>query len=72
LAEVGGWPAALALDVHPGPSEVRLVVTDGVRLMTVMLPCALRVEGRVLVRGVAAPGARVRPRGVYMLSPTSN
>ncbi|HZI07633.1 MAG TPA: hypothetical protein VEZ71_26685, partial [Archangium sp.] len=32
LAEVGGRPAALALDVHPGPSEVRLVVTDGMRL----------------------------------------
>ncbi|AKJ00366.1 carboxypeptidase family protein [Archangium gephyra] len=133
LAEVGGRPAALALDVPPGPSEVRLVVTDGVRLMgqvvdvaggvararvtvmslapvrrlrevesdetgafevegllpqarhgvwaraaghgqrvvlvpasrpaTVMLPCALRLEGRVLERGVAAPAARVRPRG---------
>jgi Carboxypeptidase regulatory-like domain len=133
LAEVGGRPAALALDVQPGPSEVRLVVTDGMRLIgqvvdvaggvararvtvvslapvrrlrevesdetgafevegllpqerygvwaraaghgqrvvlvpasrpaTVMLPCALRVEGRVLERGVAAPGARVRPRG---------
>lgn len=133
LAEVDGRPAALALDVHPGPSEVRLVVTDGERLTgqvvdvaggvararvtvmslapvrrlrevecdetgafevegllpqarhgvwaraaghgqrvvlvpasrpaTVMLPCALRVEGRVLERGVAAPGARVRPRG---------
>jgi hypothetical protein len=133
LAEVGGRPAALALDVHPGPSEVLLVVTDGERLTgqvvdvaggvararvtvvslapvrrlrevesdetgafevegllpqarygvwaraaghgqrvvlvpasrpaTVMLPCALRVEGRVLERGVAAPGARVSPRG---------
>ena len=133
LAEVGGRPAALALDVQPGPSEVRLVVTDGERLTgqvvnmeggvararvtvvslapvrrlrevesdetgafevdgllpqarygvwarapghgervvlvpasrhaTVMLPCALRLEGRVLERGVAAPGARVKPRG---------
>ncbi len=133
LAEVGGRPAALALDVQPGPSEVRLVVMDGERLtgqvvdvaggvararvtvvslapvlrlrevesdetgafevegllpqarygvwaraaghgqrvvlvpatrpVTVMLPCALRVEGRVLERGVAASGARVRPRG---------
>ncbi len=133
LAEVGGRPAALALDVHPGPSEVRLVVTDGEHLkgqvvdaeggvararvtvmslapvrrlrevesdetgafevdgllpqarygvwaraaahgervllvpasrpVTVMLPCAVRVEGRVLERGVAAPGARVRSRG---------
>ena len=133
VAEVGGRPAALALDVHPGPSEVRLVVTDGERLTgpvvdvaggvararvtvmslapvlrlrevesdetgafevegllpqarhgvwaraaghgqrvvlvpasrpaTVMLPCALRVEGRVFERGVPAPGARVRPRG---------
>jgi hypothetical protein len=133
LAEVGGRPAALALDVRPGPAEVRLVVTAGERLtgqvvnvaggvararvtvvslapvrrlrevetdetgafevegllpqerhgvwaraaghgqrvvlvpasrpVTVMLPCALRVEGRVFERGVAAPGARVRPRG---------
>ncbi|NMO13554.1 carboxypeptidase regulatory-like domain-containing protein [Pyxidicoccus fallax] len=133
LAERGGQPAALALDVRPGPSEVRLVVADGERLtgqvvsvaggvararvtvvslapalrlrevesdetgafeveglfpqerygvwaraaghgprgvlvpasrpVTVMLPCALRLEGRVLERGVAAPGARVRPRG---------
>lgn len=133
LAEVGGRPAALALDVRPGPSEVRLVVTDGERLkgqvvdlaggvararvtvmslapvrrlgevesdetgafevegllpqarygvwaraaghgervalvpasrpVTLLLPCALRLEGQVLERGVAAPGARVRPRG---------
>ena len=133
LAEVAGRPAALALEVEAGASEVRLVVTDGERLTgqvvdvaggvararvtvvslapvrrlrevesdetgafevegllpqarygvwaraaghgsrgvlvaasrpaTVMLPCALRVEGRVLERGVAAPGARVRPRG---------
>ncbi|KFA87319.1 hypothetical protein Q664_48645 [Archangium violaceum Cb vi76] len=133
LAEVDGRPAALALEVEAGASEVRLVVTDGERLRgqvvdvaggvagahltvvslapvrrlgevesdetgafevagllpqarygvwaraaghgprgvlvaasrhaTVMLPCALRVEGRVLERGVAAPGARVRPRG---------
>ncbi len=129
LAEVGGRPAALAMEVQPGPSWVRLVVTDGERLKgqvvdavggvararitvmslapvrllrevesdetgafevdglllqaryavwaraaahgervllvpasrpaTVSLPCALRVEGRVLERGVAAPGARV-------------
>ncbi|WP_375772162.1 carboxypeptidase-like regulatory domain-containing protein [Archangium gephyra] len=133
LAEVDGRPAALALEVEAGASEVSLVVTDGERLTgqvvdvaggvarahltvvslaplrrlrevvsdetgafvvegllpqarhgvwaraaghgsrvvlvdasrhaTVMLPCALRVEGRVLERGVAAPGARVRPRG---------
>ncbi len=133
LAEVEGRPAALALEVSPGPTEVRLVVTAGERLTgqvvnlaggvagarvtvvslapvrrlrevesdatgafevdgllpqarygvwaraaghgqrvvlvpasrpaTVMLPCALRVEGRVLERGAAAPGARVRPRG---------
>lgn len=133
LAEVGGRPAALALDVQPGPAEVHLVVTDGERLKgqvvnlaggvagarvtvvslapvrllrevesdetgafevegllpqarygvwaraaghgervqlvpsarhaTVVLPCALRVEGRVLERGVAASGARVRLRG---------
>ena len=133
LAEVEGRPAALALDVQPGPAGVRLVVTAGERLLgqvvdtaggvararvtvmslapvlrlrevesdetgafevegllpqarhgvwaraaghgqrvmlvpasrraTVLLPCALRVEGRVLERGVAASGARVRPRG---------
>ncbi|SEL58644.1 Carboxypeptidase regulatory-like domain-containing protein [Stigmatella aurantiaca] len=133
LAEVDGRPAALALEVEAGASEVRLVVTGGERLTgqvvdvaggvarahltvvslapvrrlrevesdetgafevegllpqarygvwaraaghgsrgvlvaasrpaTVMLPCALHVEGRVLERGVAAPGARVRPRG---------
>ncbi|MFL5358608.1 carboxypeptidase regulatory-like domain-containing protein [Archangium sp.] len=133
LAEVGGRPAAFALDVPAGPSEVRLVVTDGERLkgqvldaegtvararvtvmslapvwrlrevesdetgafevdgllpqvrygvwaraashgervllvpaskpVTVMLPCAVRVEGQVLERGVAAPGARVWSRG---------
>ncbi|HEX5751418.1 MAG TPA: carboxypeptidase-like regulatory domain-containing protein [Archangium sp.] len=133
LAEVEGRPAALALDVRPGPSEVRLVVMDGERLkgqvvdgegrvararltvvslapvrrlrevesdetgafevegllpqarygvwaraashgervllvpasrpVTVVLPCAVRVEGRVLERGVAVAGARVRSRG---------
>lgn len=133
LAELDGRPAALALEVEAGASEVRLVVTDGERLTgqvvdvaggvarahltvvslapvrrlrevesdetgafevegllpqarygvwaraaghgsrgvlvaasrpaTVMLPCALQVEGRVLERGVVAPGARVRPRG---------
>ncbi|HEX8536598.1 MAG TPA: carboxypeptidase-like regulatory domain-containing protein, partial [Cystobacter sp.] len=41
----------------------RGVLVAASRPATVMLPCALRVEGRVLERGVAAPGARVRPRG---------
>jgi hypothetical protein len=32
LAEVEGCPAALALEVGPGPSDVRLVVEEGERL----------------------------------------
>ncbi|MFP2910871.1 hypothetical protein ACLESD_38720 [Pyxidicoccus sp. 3LFB2] len=39
LAEVEGRPAALALDVQPGPSEVRLVVTAGERLMGQVVGC---------------------------------
>ena len=55
-ARYGVWARA------PGHGS-RGVLVAASRPATVMLPCALRVEGRVLERGVAAPGARVRPRG---------
>jgi hypothetical protein len=48
LAEVEGRPAALALEVQPGPAEVLLVVADGERL-----------QGRVVDALGGVPRARV-------------
>ncbi|HYO54295.1 hypothetical protein [Archangium sp.] len=60
LAEVGGRPAALALDVQPGPSEVRLVVTDGERLKGQVVDAEGSVaRARVTVVGLA-PVRRLR------------
>ncbi|MCP3138071.1 carboxypeptidase-like regulatory domain-containing protein [Pyxidicoccus sp. QH1ED-7-1] len=62
--EVEGLPAQARYGVWARAEAhgERVLVVPASRPATVPLPCALRVEGRVLERGVAAPGARVRLR----------